>query len=582
MGSRTSNKPFCVLFQLLVWKVLMLPEGIDTSLASFHLKTASCQYLGENDLLSSIVLISDKRYQKKDSIISSVHTKVKGVAQTELRIWDTAEYTVPMQGINSFFVVTNIIMTENQVQGLCPEFPLAKAICSTDKSCMKGRMDPQGNGIQTGRCVKYNATIKTCEVTAWCPVESVKSAPTPAILRSAENFTVLIKNNIHFPKFNYTTRNISPESNISCVYSKSAAPGCPIFRLGDILKAAGENFSELAVQGGIMGIEINWDCNLDKWLHRCRPKYGFRRLDDKKTNEALYPGYNFRFAKYYKQANGKEERTLIKAYGIRFDILVFGTGGQFNFFELLVYIGSALSYFGLAQLVVDFLITSYTFPCLKSNPVKEYYYKKKCESVPGPRWTLLYVAYVDEPHIFMIDKLLRTSLQNIKGEIIHRRTGDSRHATAKLQRQRPDETASLGSPQELHPLRKEGDSSASPPKRPSWCNCGKCHPTEAFWEQLCCRRKDGACITASALFDQLVLCRPTLEFVLLYQDPLLDLRSGSPNKLLRHCSYRQYLRWRFGDEALEGRAMLPSCCRWRIRDAFPSETGEYSGFIRKK
>lgn len=34
---------------------------------------------------------------------------------------------------------------------------------------------------------------------------------------------------------------------------------------------------------------------------------------------------HYRFAKYYKQANGKEERTLIKAYGIRFDILVFGT-----------------------------------------------------------------------------------------------------------------------------------------------------------------------------------------------------------------------------------------------------------------
>lgn len=50
----------------------------------------------------------------------------------------------------------------------------------------------------------------------------------------------------------------------------------------------------LSPKGGIVGIEINWDCNLDKWLHRCEPKYGFRRLDDKKTNEALYPGNNFR------------------------------------------------------------------------------------------------------------------------------------------------------------------------------------------------------------------------------------------------------------------------------------------------
>uniref|UniRef100_A0A674JR33 P2X purinoceptor 7 n=1 Tax=Terrapene triunguis TaxID=2587831 RepID=A0A674JR33_9SAUR len=247
--------------------------------------------------LVSYVLVTDKRYQKKDSVISSIHTKVKGVVQTDSRIWDTAEYTIPMQ-VNSFFVITNIIMTENQFQNVCPE-------------------------VTTGRCVKYNATIKTCEVSAWCPVESMKGAPVPAVLKSAENFTVLIKNNIHFPKFNHTARNFSPKLNISCTFNKITAPACPIFQLGDILRTTGENFSEMAIQGGIMGIEINWDCNLDKWFHRCSPKYSFRRLDDKTTTE--YPGYNFRFAKYYKRPNGQEERTLIKAYGIRFDILVFGT-----------------------------------------------------------------------------------------------------------------------------------------------------------------------------------------------------------------------------------------------------------------
>ncbi|XP_026549569.1 P2X purinoceptor 7-like [Notechis scutatus] len=125
----------------------------------------------------SIVLLVDKRYQKKDSVISSVHVKVKGVSQIENRVWDTAEYTIPGQGVNSFFVLTNFITTENQTQGLCPESPLAKAVCTTDKTCTKGQVDPQGNGIQTGKCVKYNSTINTCEVSAWCPVESSKAAP---------------------------------------------------------------------------------------------------------------------------------------------------------------------------------------------------------------------------------------------------------------------------------------------------------------------------------------------------------------------------------------------------------------------
>ena len=50
----------------------------------------------------------------------------------------------------------------------------------------------------------------------------------------------------------------------------------------------------LSPQGGIMGIEIYWDCNLDRWFHHCRPKYSFRRLDDKTAKESSYPGYNFR------------------------------------------------------------------------------------------------------------------------------------------------------------------------------------------------------------------------------------------------------------------------------------------------
>ncbi|XP_026575223.1 P2X purinoceptor 7 isoform X2 [Pseudonaja textilis] len=527
-------------------------------------------------LYVSIVLLADRRYQKKDSVISSMHVKVKGVSQTENRVWDTAEYTIPGQGVNSFFVLTNIITTENQTQRLCPEFPFAKAVCTTDKSCMKGRVDPQGNGIQTGKCVKYNRTINTCEVSAWCPVESTKAAPTPAILDSAENFTVLIKNNIHFPKFDYTTTNIPPKFNISCTYNKHKAPLCPIFRLRDILQEAGEKFSEVAVQGGIIGIEINWDCNLDKWGHRCSPNYGFRRLDDKRANEALYPGYNFRFARYYKQPGGREERTLIKAYGIRFDILIFGTAGKFDFFEMVVYIGSVLSYFGLAQLAVDCLLTSPMSCCCKPDPVKEYYYNKKCQEVLGPRYlesgqTLFYVTFVDEPGILMIDKLSETSLQTNEGRIIDKHQGDFMQSSRLPYW---DRTISPQNPEELQLLqnRREG---------PSWCCCGKCRPADLIWERLCCRKTDGPCVTTSPLFVQLVLSEPVLKFALLYKDPLLDV-TGAGRKPFRHCAYEQYIRWRFGEGDLGARAVIPNCCRWRIRDAFPSENGEYRGFGKKK
>lgn len=57
----------------------------------------------------SFALISDKRYQKKEPLISSVHTKVKGIAEVKAEIlengmkkmvsgvFDTADYTFPLQ-----------------------------------------------------------------------------------------------------------------------------------------------------------------------------------------------------------------------------------------------------------------------------------------------------------------------------------------------------------------------------------------------------------------------------------------------------------------------------------------------------
>lgn len=47
--------------------------------------------------LASYTLIADKRYQEKEEVTSSVRTSVKGVAHAVSRIWDTAEYAIPMQ-----------------------------------------------------------------------------------------------------------------------------------------------------------------------------------------------------------------------------------------------------------------------------------------------------------------------------------------------------------------------------------------------------------------------------------------------------------------------------------------------------
>lgn len=118
-----------------------------------------------------------------------------------------------------------------------------------------------------------------------------------------------------------------------------------------------------------MGIQIRWDCNLDIAASHCLPKYSFRRLDTRDVDHNVSPGYNFRFAKYYSDMTGNEHRTLIKAYGIRFDIVVFGKAGKFDIIPTMINIGSGLALLGVATVLCDIIVLY----CMK----KRFYYREK-------------------------------------------------------------------------------------------------------------------------------------------------------------------------------------------------------------
>ncbi|KAG7476760.1 hypothetical protein MATL_G00086280 [Megalops atlanticus] len=314
------------------------------------------------------VYVLKRGYQDTDSVLSSVTTKVKGIALTNssdlgLRIWDVADYVIPPQEDSSFFVLTNLIITPNQTQTRCPEVPSPSSLCTSDSDCTKGFKDMRGNGVRTGKCVKYSDTIKTCEVLAWCPLEIDREPPEPPMLADAENFTVLIKNNIRYPKFNFNKRNILPHINktylTQCIYNATTDPDCPIFKLKDIVEGAKEDFQTMAVHGGVMGIQIRWDCDLDMPTSWCVPKYTFRRLDNKDPENTVAPGYNFRFAKYYKSGDDVETRTLIKGFGIRFDVMVFGKAGKFSIVPMLLNIGAGLALLGLVTVVCDWIVLTF-------------------------------------------------------------------------------------------------------------------------------------------------------------------------------------------------------------------------------
>ncbi|XP_006109308.3 P2X purinoceptor 7-like [Myotis lucifugus] len=178
------------------------------------------------------------------------------------------------------------------------------------------------------------------------------------------------------------------------------------------------------------------------------------------------------------------------------------------------------------------------------------------------------------------EQLLGRSLQDVKGKEIPRPLMDFTDLS-RLPLSLQDAPPIPGQPEEIQLLSEEATTRSS--SSPSWCQCGNCLPSQLprshqCLEELCCRKKPGVCITTSEPFKQLILSRRALQFLLLYQEPLLKLDADATNNQLRHCAYRCYATWRFGSKDLADFAILPSCCRWRIRKEFPKSEGQYSGF----
>ncbi|XP_041864651.1 P2X purinoceptor 1 isoform X2 [Melanotaenia boesemani] len=311
------------------------------------------------------VFIYEKGYQSTDTAISSVFTKMKGVGYTNVsgkeRVWDVADYVFPSQGDSSFVVMTNYIITEGQAMGKCPEL---KGNCSTHADCEEGRFKRTGDGHMTGVCVK---ATNTCEVLAWCPVENDEEIPDPPLLMSAENYTLFIKNSVTFPLFGVTRSNLVEGINSNyisnCLYHPNDYPLCPIFKLGDIVKLSDFNFTKIALQGGAIGIVVDWTCNFDWDVKHCKPEYRFHGLygnphEMDKARASL--GYNFRYAKHYVE-NTVPKRTLIKVFGIRIDIIVQSLARKFDIIPTLTAIGSGVGIFGVATVVCD-LVLLYLLP----------------------------------------------------------------------------------------------------------------------------------------------------------------------------------------------------------------------------
>ncbi|XP_026101015.1 P2X purinoceptor 2-like [Carassius auratus] len=313
------------------------------------------------------VFIRQKAYQETETRPeSSVHTEMRGVAMLGDSVQDTTEYVRPSEGFDVISTILRREVTHDQTQGMCAEhYSVADANCTKDSDCTQGDVDFDGHGQRTGRCIPYyNYTFKTCEVRTWCPIEEYAAVSEPA-MEKAINFTVFIENAILFPKFKVLRSNIKPKKRKKlerCHYHPDTNPYCPVFRLGFIAEQAQEKFSELCRTGGIIGVFINWKCDFDKDSSKCIPTYSFRRIDMRKNLPSSE--YYYRFAKYYHK-DGVEYRTLIKAYGIRLDVIVQGYAGRFSLIPTIINTVTAMTSIGICSIICDWIMLT----CIDRNEV---------------------------------------------------------------------------------------------------------------------------------------------------------------------------------------------------------------------
>ena len=104
------------------------------------------------------------------------------------------------------------------------------------------------------------------------------------------------------------------------------------------------NYDKLAMKGGVIGINVEWNCDLDwNFQKYCLPKYHFFLLDDS--------GWNFRYGKFHQE----NRRTLTKAYGLKFILNASGWGGKFNLTNTIIILGNCYGVLCFVNMLYDFI-----------------------------------------------------------------------------------------------------------------------------------------------------------------------------------------------------------------------------------
>ena len=117
---------------------------------------------------------------------------------------------------------------------------------------------------------------------------------------------------------------------------------------------------------------------------------------------------------------------------------------------------------------------------------------------------------------------------------------------------------------------------------PEWCICQNCVEMPTAAERKCCKKAPSKCL---ALDHHWYFLLNPFNIALhngFRNDILAEQEEANKNKSLRHGSYRMFIMWVHKKLSAGDRRVIPSCCVWKIRNEFPDEFGQYTGFKPSK
>ncbi|CAM9498011.1 unnamed protein product [Bubo scandiacus] len=308
------------------------------------------------------VFLHEKAYQVRDTVIeSSVVTKVKGIGRYAGRVLDTADYVTPHQGTSVFVVVTKQILTENQAQGVCPEVR-GGAGGGADGALRPLQRDPahlRDPGLVPARG-GHRGRTRHAGGRELHPLHQ-EQHPLPA-LRLREGQPAAPRQRGGAGAVPVPPRAAAPLPH--------PAPGGRGAHGRAGLPHAGRH------RGGCWASRsggcVTWTA---PGSAACPATPSPPPWTAAPAPPAPAPGYNFRHARYYRWQDGTERRTLTKAFGIRFDVLVYGNAGKFGIVPTLINTVAAFTSIGVGTVLCDIILLNF----LKGA---EHYKARKFEEVP--------------------------------------------------------------------------------------------------------------------------------------------------------------------------------------------------------